>query len=255
VIWDAINENQNEYIGKILIPELKKLDPTRIWDAGYMSEDDMKLNEMDEPHPYEGPECSLPWLGKHIYPLGDLNYRNGVNTESQTSDVPQLVNEYGWNWLLRNGNPSKLTVEFYKYYLGENATTNQRRGFQAYWLQLETEWLRSQSYHAGVLAFCYLTNNYGFTGDWFINNIKDLEPSPTLSWFKHAFAPQAVFINITDGRFMKQQKQYAPGSNISFTLYCINDKKSPVFGSIDLKLYDESPLKLSHLHVVFCYRE
>ena len=36
-IWDAINENEDDYIGNFLIPELKKLDPTRVWDAGYMS--------------------------------------------------------------------------------------------------------------------------------------------------------------------------------------------------------------------------
>ena len=35
-IWDAINENWDSYIGNTLIPKLKELDPTRIWDAGYM---------------------------------------------------------------------------------------------------------------------------------------------------------------------------------------------------------------------------
>ena len=29
VIWDAINENWDSYIGNTLIPELKELDPTR----------------------------------------------------------------------------------------------------------------------------------------------------------------------------------------------------------------------------------
>ena len=53
-IWDAINENTDMFIGNTLIPELKKLDPTRIWDAGYMREGLMKTDEMDEPHPYEG---------------------------------------------------------------------------------------------------------------------------------------------------------------------------------------------------------
>ncbi|MDP3180311.1 MAG: glycoside hydrolase family 2 TIM barrel-domain containing protein, partial [Bacteroidota bacterium] len=53
-IWDAINENWDDYIGNVLIPDLKKLDPTRIWDAGYMTGDQMVLDEMDEPHPYQG---------------------------------------------------------------------------------------------------------------------------------------------------------------------------------------------------------
>lgn len=32
--------------------------------------------------------------------------------------VPQLVNEYGWIWLWREGRPSKLTLNNYNYYLG-----------------------------------------------------------------------------------------------------------------------------------------
>lgn len=242
VIWDAINENHDEYIGNTLIPELMELDPTRIWDAGFMTGDHMTLDEMDEPHPYEG---FLPWsdkkeFEKNPYPLGNLNYRNGLNTEGMESSAAQIVNEYGWVWLLRNGTPAKLTVDLYNYYLGENSSPEQNRDFQAYWLQLETEWLRSQSYYAGVLAFCYLTNNYGYTGDWFINNIKDLEPSPTLPWFKHAFAPQAVFLNLTDGRYIKQQKPYNPGDLLSFNLYGINDKNTLVKGILKLLLYDES---------------
>lgn len=242
VIWDAINENYDSYIGNILIPELKKLDPTRIWDAGFMTGDHMVLDEMDEPHPYEG---YLPWGKKKLYddhyPLGKLDYRNEVNMDSMGSGAAQLVNEYGCVWLFRDGEPAKLTFDFYKYFLGENTTPTQNREFQAYWLQLETEWLRSQPYHAGVLAFCYLTNNYGYTGDWFINHIKDLEPSPALHWFKHAFAPQAVFINLTDGRYMKQQEPYSPGSILSFTLYGINDKSSSVNdGDVELLIYDEN---------------
>ncbi len=52
VMWDAINENWDDYIGNVLIPDLKTLDPTRIWDAGYMNSEHMTLDEMDEPHPY-----------------------------------------------------------------------------------------------------------------------------------------------------------------------------------------------------------
>lgn len=242
VIWDAINENYDSYIGNELIPELMQLDPTRIWDAGYMTGDHMTLDEMDEPHPYEGylPHRDKERFSKNPYPLGNLDYRNRLNNESMGSGAAQLVNEYGWVWLFRNGNPSKLTVEFYDFYLGKNSTPERNREFQAYWLQLETEWLRSQPYHAGVLAFCYLANNYGYTGDWFINRIRDLQPAPALKWFKHAFAPQAVFINLTDGRYMKQQEPYQPGSMLSFTLYGINDKIRPVTGDLKLMIYDEN---------------
>ena len=44
--------------------------------------------------------------------------------------VPQLVNEYGWIWLWRNGYPSKLTVDVYNYYLGPNSTPHRTANFR-----------------------------------------------------------------------------------------------------------------------------
>lgn len=241
IIWDAINENTDAYIGNELIPELMKLDPTRIWDAGYMTDSEMTVDEMDEPHPYEGPR---PWIDmadfeKNPYPLGDLNYKNDRLKESIESSAAQLVNEYGWIWLWRDGTPSKLTVNVYSYYLGENSSPEQNRELQAYWLQLETEWLRSERTHAGILAFTHLTNNYGYTGDWYIDHIKDLTPGPTLPWFKHAFAPAAVFINLTDERYTKHIKPHEPGSSLLFTLIAINDLHEKERGKLWISLLNE----------------
>jgi hypothetical protein len=154
------------------------------------------------------------------------------------SSAAQLVNEYGWIWLWRDGRTSKLTTRIYDYYLGDASDPQVNRSFQAYWLQCETEWLRSIRQHAGVLAFTHLTNNYGYTGDWYINDIKDLEPGPTLAWFKHAFAPSAVFINHPDERYMKQFKPHAPGSDLLFTLKAINDLAEEELGEVLIKLYD-----------------
>jgi beta-galactosidase/beta-glucuronidase len=243
VIWDAINENWDNYIGNTLIPELKQLDPTRMWDAGYMTSEDMSGNdEMDEPHPYRALTLMHSnelndYFARNPYNLGDLDNWDGFR-KIQDAGVPQLVNEYGWIWLWRNGKPSKLTVNNYNYYVGENATPEMRRELQAYWLQLETEWLRAERSIAGVLAFCHLTNNYGFTGDWFINDIKDLEPSPAFKWFKHGFAPEAVFINLNDQRYTKHLSPYTPGSILAFNLVGVNDRKAKSFGKIHLKLVD-----------------
>ena len=234
-IWDAINENWDDYIGNILIPELKKLDPTRIWDAGYMTSSSMQNDDMDEPHPYQGVSFSKQ-NPEDIYPLGNLNYRPGIIKEAEESSSAQLVNEYGWVWLWRNGTPSKLTLELYEEYLGKNSTVSERRNFQAYWLQLETEWLRSNRSIAGVLAFCYLTNNYGYTGDWFIDNIKDLKPGPTLYWFKECFAPTNVFINLTDERYVRGLPAHKPNDYLNFTLTGINDVAQNKSGKLEIKL-------------------
>jgi len=105
-------------------------------------------------------------------------------------------------------------------------------------LQLETEWLRSIRQHAGVLAFCHLTNNYGYTGDWYINNIADLEKGPTLHWFKHAFSPAAVFVNLTDERYTKHLDPHKPGSELLFTLVGVNDYTKASKGKAILKILD-----------------
>ena len=240
VIWDAINENWDAYIGNVLIPELKNLDHTRIWDAGYMTSENMQNDEMDEPHPYRALTLMRAnevdsYFDRNPYDLGSLdNWKEFMGI--MESGVPQLVNEYGWIWLWRDGRPSKLTVNNYTYFLGVNAAPDQRWEMQAYWLQLETEWLRSERSIAGVLAFTHLTNNYGFTGDWFMNNIKDLEMTPTLKWFRHCFAPQAVFINLVDQRYMKHPQPHKQGSNLFFNVVGINDFTTLAKGKMALKL-------------------
>jgi beta-galactosidase len=234
-IWDGINENWDNYIGNDLIPELKQLDPTRIWDAGYMTSTSMHNDDMDEPHPYEGVNFSAD-ANPPKYPLGDLSYKPDIIKQSEEASSAQLVNEYGWIWLWRNGQPSKLTVGMYEHYLGKNSTTEQRFALQAYWLQLETEWLRSNRNFAGVLAFCYLTNNYGYTGDWFIGDVKDLQPSPVLYWFKDCFAPVNVFINLEDERYVKDVKSHIPGEDLHFTLVGLNDLQNEVHGKLNIQL-------------------
>ncbi len=245
-IWDAINENWDPFIGNVLIPDLKKLDPTRMWDAGYMTSDHMQLDEMDEPHPYmaAGWGMTLDQYAKtqqeKPYLLGDLDVWPDQWQKSIHSSAAQLVNEYGWIWLWRDGRPAKLTVNQYDYFAGKNATPDERREMQAYWLQLETEWLRSERALAGVLSFCYLANNYGFTGDWFVGPIKDLVPGPTLNWFRHCFAPAAVFIDLADERYVKSRPPHAPGSDLIFNLVGINDLPQQSTGRVTVKLLDAS---------------
>ncbi len=245
VIWDAINENWDPFIGNVLIPELKNLDPTRIWDAGYMTSAEMSLDEMDEPHPYRAGWAVMVaedidhYLRANPYWLGDLDDWPDQMRHYLDASAAQLVNEYGWIWLWRDGQPAKLTRNLYDYVLGDQATAGQRREMQAYWLQLETEWLRTERSFAGILSFCYLANNYGYTGDWFIGNIKDLEEGPTLKWFQHCFAPQAVFINLPDQRYMDNGKYYQPGEELAFNLIGINDKPENISGKVRLEILDD----------------
>ena len=241
IIWDSINENWNTYVGTQLIPELKKLDPTRIWDAGYMTAEEMVLDEMDEPHPYMTPGW-MPNLAEYVeknpYPLGDLFWWPERWHTTLESSAAQIANEYGWVWLWRDGSPSHLTKGFYSYYLDEKQTAQARREMQAYWLQCQTEWLRARRDFAGILAFCYLSDNLGFTGDWWVGDVAELNPSPTLLWFKHCFAPTGVYINLRDQRYIKIGKPYEPRSQLSFNLVGVTDEQRIVSGTVTLALLD-----------------
>lgn len=145
----------------------------------------------------------------------------------------------GWIWLWRDGRPSKLTLNNYNYYLGENATPEQCRELQAYWLELETEWLRSERSVGGILAFCHLTNNYGFTGDWssMISRIWSLH---RLSAGSSIVSPlRAVFIDLADRRYTKHLEPLKPGSDLVFNLVGVNDLNKESSGKVLLKLLDE----------------
>jgi hypothetical protein len=199
----------------------------------------MKTDEMDEPHPYQTRIVYAEnGQANFAYPLGSLDYKPDILKMIREAGVPQLANEYGWIWLWRNGMPSKLTVDTYDYYLGPHSTPSQNREFQAYLLELETEWLRSEPELAGVLAFCFLANNYGYTGDWFIGNIKDLTPGPTLNWFSNCFSPSAIFINLEDERYVKQALPHKPGEKLSFKLAKINDLPGSITGKVMVSILD-----------------
>jgi hypothetical protein len=196
---------------------------------------------MDEPHPYQSPwNREISEFEKDPYPLGDLDFKPDAIRQLERSSSTQLINEYGWIWLWRNGTPSKLTVDVYNYYLGQGSTTEQNRDLQAYWLQLETEWLRSNTNVAGVLAFCYLANNYGYTGDWFTDDIRDLKPGKTMHWFRHCFAPAAVFLNLTDERYTKHVQPHTPGSDLLIRTAGINNNGDAASGKLSIRLLDSS---------------
>lgn len=253
VIWDAINENWNQFIGNTLIPELQELDPTRMWDAGYMQESDLAgVDPMDEPHLYRAgwhlmnQKDPLAWLKQNPYRLGKMDDWEPNHLKYLEASATQLVNEYGWNWLWRNGQPAKLTKNVYDKLLGENATAEQRREMQAYWLACETEWIRGERTMAGVLSFCHLTNNYGYTGDWYINHIKDLETGPSLQWFKHAFAPANFFIDLADQRYFPNG-YHDPGKLLVFNLVGVNDLNNKAIGQVNVKLVNSGGKILSQI--------
>lgn len=82
-----------------------------------------------------------------------------------------------------------------------------------------------------------------------MDNIKDLKPIPTLNWFRYAFAPTAVFINLTDERYVKLTDPHQPGEKLSFKLAKINDVNKAVSGKVTLKIMDSDGKTVSNKNI------
>jgi len=273
IIWDAMNEAVHVYISDVVIPKLKKLDPTRVWDAGFMTAERKIVNEMEEPHYYPF-HTGWWWTNEDLekerqsYRFGNLFRKHAWLGRTRYEGLPMILNEYAWLWLNRDGTPGIRTKGYfgprdtppktknyeyynpegvqeyfdrdnYDYLLGPGSTVEQRRDIQAYLMELQTEAIRSSRNLAGVLSFCYLANNRGYTGDWFIDAIKDLVPSDALKCQYHCFAPFAVFIDVEDGRYQKNPKHFQPGTIAAVNLLAVNDTGQEKSGTVVLEVIDE----------------
>jgi len=273
VIWDAMNEQKQETIGNVVIPWLKQLDPTRIWDAGHMGSEDLDVNEMDEIHWY--PLGHGWWHDdqtvqerRDAFRFGRLHIGTHGLGQAAFNSSPMILNEFGWLWLNRDGihsairtegrftardiTPSTVNYEYYEpdgaqlykgrdtydYFLDSDASPEQRRHFQAYLTAIEAETLRSARIFSGLFSFVYLTDNGGYTGDWFRDNIKDLQPAQALLMQYHTHRPFAFFIDLEDGRYLKDPRHHEPGSALPLNLFGVNDSNQKKKGHVTLKIMD-----------------
>ncbi len=272
VIWDALNEQKQDYIGKVLIPELKKIDPTRIWDLGYMKAEDVSKLEINEVHWYplaHGWWADDAWFTEHMnaFRFGRVTDKYSGLEELWEATTPVIVNEFGWQWQSRDGlksgvrthgsflpedqTPYKKNYEYYEpdgsmkhldwdsydFFLGKGAPARERRDFQAYILSIESEIIRSTGQADGMATFAYLSNDRGYTGDWFAD-IKNLTPTPALICQYHTCRPFAVFLDVEDGRYLKNPKTISPASDYKVKLFVVNDDDEDKEGKVVISLYD-----------------
>ncbi len=274
VIWDALNEQKQDYIGRELIPELKKLDHTRIWDLGYMKSEDLGQLKVNEIHWYplaHGWWVNDQWVKDHVpaFRFGEVTKKYDNLDQFEASTSPIIVNEFGWLWQSRDGlksgvrtygnfmdkditpytknyesyEPSGVQLyknrDTYEYFLGKGAGAKSRRDFQAYMLAIESEILRSTREADGMATFAYLSNNNGYTGDWFEDDIADLTPSQGLLCQYHTCRPFAVFVDVQDGRYLKNPDRFPIGNNVLINLFGINDNNDSRKGRLTIKVVND----------------
>jgi hypothetical protein len=230
-IWDANNETTNPMFGEKIIPAVRGLDlSARQWENSYNPP--AGANDPVEDHPYL---FSRDWdkNGKDANPfkMVELERMSGSGRNGTTpTGHAQILNEYGWIWLLRDGTPTELTGKIWERLL-PNATGRDRLAMDGYLLGGLTEFWRAYRNYAGVLHFVYLTSCYpgAYTCDNF-EDVVSLKLQPEFAdYVSEAFKPLGVYLNFW-------QPNLRAGDEREFVVMMVNDESRDSAGRLELTL-------------------
>jgi beta-galactosidase len=240
VIWDACNEALLPETGQV-IAKVRGLDlSNRPWDNGWATP--AKAGDSRELHAYHfsNPGFRLAGIARDsgsaewAYPPGQRPGQNAV-----------ILNEYGFLWLNRDGEPTTLTRRLYQNLLGPHATiaqhlcqntlgpglaTAQRRRVYARYLAAETEFWRSHRKCAAVLHFCGLgySRPDGQTSDHWMDVEKLTWEPEFYNYVRDAFAPVGLMIDAWEETY--------PAGPREFPVVVINDLYGIWKGDVRLRL-------------------
>lgn len=235
VIWDADNETVNPEFGSKVIPAVRSLDlSNRPWENSYNPA--VGADDPVEYHPY----LFSTLHEKGDRPEFDMTQLEGWDDAPFRASAPtghaEILNEYGWLWLNRDGSTTKLTNDVYPKLLGPYPTSaEQRLKLDAYLLAGLTEFWRAYRHYAAVDHFVYLTGcePEGFTCDNF-RDVRKLELDPYFKeYLSNAFAPLGVYINFW-------RPTLNAGSKHTFQVMMINDDAKQSSGELLLEIEDDS---------------
>jgi hypothetical protein len=204
IIWDALNECTDSVVQNEVVPELKKLDPTRPWESV----------DFVEEHPY------IYSLGP-VLNAGRFGFARSLE-EIENSTTPTMLNEFCWWWLDKDFNPSSLTKDVVERWLGPAWTKEQLVAHQSFLVQELVELFRRMKVDA-IQPFVYLSNNAGPTANWFADSIETLQPKPILATLANAFAPFGVSIELWDRHFLLSESRVV-------SVFVFNDKQEGANG-------------------------
>ncbi|MEW5798092.1 MAG: DUF559 domain-containing protein [Bacteroidota bacterium] len=206
IMWDPLNESSDDTVQNEIVPEMKRLDPTRPWES---------VDFLEE-HPY-------------IYSLGmvlndhKFGFARSLN-EIEHLSVPSMVNEFLWWWFNDKWEPTVLTKEIVERWMGRNYSKEDIVVHQSFLAQELIELFRRLRVKA-IQPFVYISNNDGPTAHWFLGDIKDLQPKPVLQAIKNAFAPFGVSIELWDRHFVVNEHRV-------LRIFVFNDSQSVRSGTL-----------------------
>jgi sugar phosphate isomerase/epimerase len=235
VIWDAQNESNTAETGKS-IQAVRHLDLSgRPWENGWA--EPQCVADCVESHPYQFIRI---WQGGtfHMREMAHLSGVPNLSAAQKKLAVPVIINEYGWLWLTRDGQPTCLTDKVYEKLLGPNSTVDQRRQVFAKYLAAKTEFWRCHRECAGVLHFCGLGYSRpgdkprpegGATSDHF-TDLEQLAFEPHFqNYVGDAFNPVGLMLNFWE-------EEMPAGWERKCQVFVINDRYLDWQGQVSLKL-------------------
>jgi hypothetical protein len=229
VLWDANNETIEPVFHEKVIPAVRTLDlSNRAWDNGWNQP--AGPDDPVEDHLYEfnkfAREFPTVWDG-----MADMARRNeAFAKKAEREGRARILNEYGWNWVNRDGTPTELTKSVYSKMPGID-TPAARIEEQNYLLAGATEFWRSTRIFAGVLHFVYLTSSDpgAFTADHF-RDIEKLElHEPFVRYMSQAFRPLGIYVDYW-------RRDHTPGQAIGIPVQVTNDLARPVAGKLRVEI-------------------
>jgi beta-galactosidase len=232
-IWDANNESLDPIFEETIIPAVRPLDlSNRPWENSYNQPVGPDDPIEDHPYLYSG----YLWGGP--FTITDLERRTGSPKTPPKAARAMILNEYGWLWLRRDGEPTVLTEKVYEDLLGPRATSEQRFELNAYLLAALTEHWRAYRNYAGVLHFVYLMSSFPgvFTADHF-RDVQTLTLEPHFEdYVGEAMKPLGVYVNFF-------QPVLQPGETRSYRVMMVNDTYAEEVGELALTLETEDGLE------------
>jgi hypothetical protein len=240
-IWDANNESLDPLFEETIIPAVRSLDlSNRPWENSYNQPVGPDDPIEDHPYLYSG----YLWGGP--FTLTDLEEKTGSPKSPPKAARAMILNEYGWLWLRRDGEPTVLTELVYADLLGPHATAEERFELDAYLLAALTEHWRAHRNYAAILHFVYLMSSFPgvFTADHF-RDVEALVLEPHFEdYMGEAMKPLGVYVNFF-------QPTLAPGQERSYRVMMVNDSFDGEEGELALTLEAEGGLEVARATVPF----
>jgi hypothetical protein len=242
-VWDANNETKDPVFGETVIPAVRGLDlSNRPWENSYNQP--VGPDDPIEDHPYLMQGEAMGWGPP--FKMTDLERWAGGPKEPPLAARAMILNEYGWLWVRRDGEPTVLTEKLYPKLLGKDATAAERLELNAYLLAGKTEHWRVWRNYAAVLHFVYLTCSYPgvFTADHF----QDVSAPKLNPWFEdymgEAMKPLGVYLNFF-------QPTLEAGRSRTFRVMMVNDLYGVEKGELRLTLETEDGRELARASQAF----